>query len=220
MKLFMLFFVFLSFVHAKGFYGEKLKSCDSMYSEYRDDYIRINQDHYKNYSMSDKNHPCSKINELNTYEKALIYEKIDEKQALEVKSKTLGVACYQKKWGIEMLYQTGYCNRYVYTDPSKTEQFQIDEPKYAKNTPQMPAQQTIVPKQDLAKIHKNSPQLVLENLHIYDVQKMSFFRKQNDVVMIESSTGNYAIPKHELVAAKRINFTSQLEENINSLLKP
>lgn len=220
MKLFILFFVFLSFVYGEGHYSWRLKNCSSMYREYRDYYTKISQDYYKNYSMSDKNHPCSQINELKSYEKLYIYEKIDEKQALEVKSKTLGVACYQKKWGIEMLYQTGYCDRYVYTEPSKTEQFQIDEPKHAKNTSQTPTQQTIASKQDLAKIHKNSPQLVLENLHIYDIQKMSFFRKQNDVVMVESSTGNYAVPKHELMAAKRINFTPQLEENINSLLKP
>ncbi len=66
--------------------------------------------------------------------------------------------------------------------------------------------------------YKNTPQLKVNELHIYNVTDVKYFRDKKDVVMIESSTGNFALPISEIVNAERINFTPTLSQKIDAIV--
>jgi len=70
-------------------------------------------------------------------------------------------------------------------------------------------------KTDFSKGNKNSPQIIVDDLHLYNVTKITKFRHTKDKVMIKCANGTFMLPKQILKNAKIINFT----ENLNDMLK-
>jgi len=70
-------------------------------------------------------------------------------------------------------------------------------------------------KTDFSKGNKKSPQIIVDNLHLYNIKKITKFRNTKDKLMIECANGSFMFPKQILKNAKIINFT----EKLNDMLK-
>jgi len=137
-----------------------------------------------------------------------IQEPEDQIKFLENQKRTLGVACVQIERKLEISYESEYCailntfNSYPITENTQ---------KPIQLTPQ-PIQRKPI---DPAVEYKKAPQLMLSNLQIYGVTNIKAFRDQKETVMVESATGNYALPKSDLMNAERINFTTELTQKMD-----
>jgi hypothetical protein len=67
--------------------------------------------------------------------------------------------------------------------------------------------------------YKDTPQIISEKFQIYNVTKISNFRSETDKMMIESSSGTYAIPKDLIKDASIRYFTPELTIQLNQYLK-
>lgn len=72
----------------------------------------------------------------------------------------------------------------------------------------------------LAQRYKDTPQIVSSQLEAYNITKISPFRDSTDKVMIESSSGNFAIPIAVLKTVSTAHFTPELLEQWNRLVVP
>ncbi len=70
----------------------------------------------------------------------------------------------------------------------------------------------------LSEKYKDAPQIISEVLQIYNVIKISNFRTETNKIMIESSSGIYAIPKELIKNASIRYFTPELTIQLNQYL--
>ena len=82
------------------------------------------------------------------------------------------------------------------------------------------AQETIFKKTDYSKGNEKSPQIVFEDLHLYNIKKLSKFRNTKDRIMIECANGNFMLPKTKFKKSKKLYFTKKLNNMITELLNP
>lgn len=209
MKKTILLFLLTSSLYASGYYKRMLYDCDQMYSAYKNDYNLVT--YFAQRSSMISFDPCIKLGKVNR-SSSLIEEAQDEIDFLEFQKKTLGIACEQVKQGIKISFKSEYCgNLYSVTS------IHADTP--AKNEIKKNETTIEIKKIDPAIKYKKSPQLKLSNLHIYGVSNITPFREQKEILMIESSLGNYALPKNKLINAEKINFTPELSQKLDELLK-
>jgi hypothetical protein len=186
-------------------------SCDDLYSRYKSEYNNASgqyayrkQDAYTHYC----NEILGKAPDKSSYS---VNEPEDQIKFLEIQKRTLGIACTQIAKGIQVSYKHEYCDILRSFDIAQVSQ----------NT-SMPAVNEIKPIQrkqiDPAIQYKNTPQLELNELHIYGINVVSNFKNKMDTILIESSTGRYAIPIKDVRDAKRINFTPELSQKLDALL--
>jgi hypothetical protein len=71
----------------------------------------------------------------------------------------------------------------------------------------------------LSEKYKNAPQIISEKFQIYNVTKISNFRNETDKIMIESSSGNFAIPKKLITTASILHFTPELTTQLYPYLE-
>lgn len=208
MKQILFILIMTSSIYASGYYKRMLYDCDQMYSAYKNDYRLVA--YFAERSGMVGFDPCTKLGKVNR-SSSLIEEAQDEVDFLEFQRKTLGVACEQIKMGIKISFKSEYCNNGLSTNSQPTITQANNEPKkYEESVP--------VKQIDPAIKYKKSPQLKLSKLHIYDIRNITYFREQKEIILIESSLGNYAIPKNELTNAERINFTPELSQRLDALL--
>lgn len=186
-------------------------NCDSLYGSYKNayndasgknSYNRNKEDIYKRYCIEQ----LGKAPDKSSY---AIAEPEDQVRFLEIQKRTLGVACEQIQKGIEISYKHEYCEILRSLDNVQpTLKIVENEVKQIQRKEIDPAIQ-----------YKNTPQLELGELHIYGINTLSNFKNKTDTILIESSTGRYAIPAKDLRDAKRINFTSELSQRLDALLR-
>lgn len=70
----------------------------------------------------------------------------------------------------------------------------------------------------LSETYKDSPQLISDQFQIYNITKISPFRNTTDTIMIESSSGTFAIPKDLIKSATKIHLTPEIINQLNQLL--
>lgn len=84
---------------------------------------------------------------------------------------------------------------------------------------------TVIPQENravslpLAQRYKDAPQIVSPQLEVYNITKISPFRDSADKMMIESSSGNFAIPIAVLKTVSTAHFTPELLEQWNRWVK-
>ncbi len=195
--------IMVSTIFGNDSYRKRLDDCNMMYIYYKSEYQIVSNT--KSYD------PCLRLGKVDRSSFA-IEEPQDEIDFLEFQKKTLGVACEQVRNGIQVSFKNDYCM-------NLTKQSTVNTIK-----PSLPpSQQSIQRIQqaepvDPAVKFKNTPQLKLEKLHIYAVKNISHFRGKNDVFMIESEMGNFAVPIEEIKKAEQINFTAELTQKLDALL--
>ena len=54
---------------------------------------------------------------------------------------------------------------------------------------------------------------------MYGIKDIKPFRDQTETLMVESATGNFALPKNDLINAEKINFTPELSVKFQTLLR-
>jgi len=197
-------FIAISLEAANGFYTEKLNDCNYLYSIYKIKY---------QYASS----ACLQLGKVDRTS-AFIEEAQDEVDFLEFQKKTLGVACEQVQNGIPVSFKNNYCER-IMNGSIIQQESKISTQANSDKVQQYDKQSSDVKVVDPAIQYKNSPQLQLNKLHIYGVNNFSYFRDRTDTIMVESSIGNFAIPKIELINSKRINFTSELSQKLDTLVQ-
>lgn len=131
----------------------------------------------------------------------------------------------------------GYTPRSYYrktTYPKTTSSYRADivPPRVAPavlpetKAPEPMVDSTAIPKENravslpLAQRYKDAPQIVSSQLEAYNITKISPFRDSTDKVMIESSSGNFAIPIAVLKTVSTSHFTPELLEQWNRLVTP
>ena len=93
-------------------------------------------------------------------------------------------------------------------------------------TPEPIVDSTAIPKENravslpLSQRYKDAPQIVSPQLEVYNITKISPFRDSTDKVMIESSSGNFAIPIAVLKTVSTAHFTPELLEQWNRWVTP
>jgi len=205
-KMFLLLIAVSSMARSYNYY-----SCDDLYSQYKSDYNDASgqysyrkEDAYKRYCIEG----LGKAPDKSSYS---INEPEDQIRFLEIQKRTLGVACMQIAKGIQISYKHEYCDI--------LRSFDIEQISKNTSIPTANESKTIQRKQiDPAIQYKNTPQLELNELHIYGINVISNFKNKIDTILIESSTGRYAIPVQDLRGAKRINFTPELSQRLDALL--
>jgi hypothetical protein len=203
MKKILLLLVAVSYMYSKPYIYDY--SCDSLYDDYKDSYENISSVNFSSYDYYCKKLGVKRdrIEFSSPEEEARANEEYLRHQQL-----TLGVACEQVIKKIPVYYKKDYCQLLQSNSAEKVQKTtQLDTPK-------------VVPKQvvEPAVRYKNTPQLKVNELHIYNVTDVKYFRNKTDVVMIESSTGSFAIPISEIVNAERINFTPTLSQKIDAIV--
>lgn len=205
MKIIILSIIFMMSLEAsEGYYKKTLRNCDLMYSLYK-----------INYSYASSS--CLKLGKVDRAS-LMIEEAQDEIDFLEFQQKTLGIACEQVKNGIPVSFKNDYCAR-IMNSSTVQQESKISTSSNSDMLQQNDKESNQVNRIDPAIEYKNSPQLQMNKLQIYGVNNLSYFRDRLDIIMVESSTGNFAVPKTEIINAKRINFTPQLSEKIDTLTK-
>jgi len=71
----------------------------------------------------------------------------------------------------------------------------------------------------LKKKYKNTPTLYIEDIIIYNVQKISYFRKNKNKVMIVGAEKNYVFPLSIIKTATLKNATPSLKKEFHTFLK-
>ena len=207
MKKIVLLLIVATSLYASGYYKRMLENCDQMYSAYKNDYKLVT--YFAERSSLISFDPCTKLGKVNR-SSSLIEEAQDEIDFLEFQQKTVGIACEQVKKGINISFKSDYCSHL-----SSTNSQSMDKPI---NSEIKQYEVSVQKKQiDPAVQYKKAPQLKLSNMHIYGIKNITYFRDKKDIVMIESSTGNFALPLNVIVSAERINFTSELSQKIDAL---
>lgn len=205
-KTFLLLIAVSSMVRAYDYY-----SCDNLYDSYKRSYNQASGQ-YSMYKEQAYRHNCIEIlGKAPDKSNYLINEPEDQVRYLEIQKRTLGVACKQIEKGIQILYKHEYCDLLRSFDVAQVSQHTstttVNEIK--------PVQRKQI---DPAIQYKNTPQLELNELHIYGINAVSNFKNKIDTILIEASTGRYAIPVNDLKDAKRINFTPELSQRLDALL--
>jgi len=106
--------------------------------------------------------------------------------------------------------------------PTRTLPMVMPEPK----APEPIVDSTDIPKENravslpLSQRYKDAPQIVSPQLEAYNISKISPFRDSTDKVMIESSSGNFAIPIAVLKTVSTAHFTPELLEQWNRFVAP
>jgi len=72
-------------------------------------------------------------------------------------------------------------------------------------------------KPNYSELYKDTPQIILNKLHIYQVNKLSYFRKNKDIIFIEAGSGSYAVPREEFKSAKYLLLTQKLNKMLEVL---
>lgn len=211
MKKLILLTLITSSIYASGFSKSMMGDCNYMYTMYKSDYRSVY--YYVQHSNITRFDPCTELGKVKRTS-SFIEEAQDEIYFLEYQKKTLGLACEQVKQGIEISYKSEYCKNLT---SSSSQQIVYSEP-VKKQTVQY-QKQVEIKQIDPAIKYKNTPQLILSKLRIYNITNITYFREQKEFILIESSIGNYAIPKNEIVNAERINFTSGLSQKLDNLLQ-
>lgn len=67
--------------------------------------------------------------------------------------------------------------------------------------------------------YKTAPQLKTTDLHLYNITKIDKFRNSSEQIMVESSSGNFALPKNVFESAEILNFTAELNNQKNKALQ-
>lgn len=186
-------------------------SCDDLYRRYKSDYNDASgqysyrkQDAYRKYCSE----VLGKAPDKGSY---FIEEPEDQVKFLEIQKRTLGVACSQIEQGLQISYKHEYCNI--------LRSFDVEQVSQNTSKPMVNEIKPIQRKQiDPAVQYKKAPQLKLSDLQIYGVTNIRAFRDQKEIIMIESSTGNFALPKSKIMSAERINFTPELSQKIDVLI--
>jgi len=195
-------------IYAGGTYRRMLNDCNQMYIQYKLQYTLAS-----NSRSTDR--LCSQLGIVDR-RSFMIEDPQDEIDYLEYQKKTLGLACEQIRRGTLVSYKNDYCiyvmtsNIQPLTKKASEDQKFIAEQYYNKAQ----AAKVIDPSIQ----YKNTPQLELNELHIYGINTMSVFKNKKDMILIESSTGRFAIPVQEVRDAKRINFTAELTQKLDALL--
>lgn len=209
MKILLLLLFTSLYLFSAGFHGKELKSCDQMYYTYTTEVHKI--EFYKKMikkTPSMWTDPCSNIGTI-TYD-YLIDEEQDKIDFLEIQAKTLGVACEQSKRNEQKLYKSDYCNQYL-TQKNTTASKQS-------NATLLIDSSSNSPKMDPEIQYKKAPILKTSKASFYAVKKISNFRDREDICMIEADSGNFAVPKVDIIRAERINFTPQLNKLFDAFL--
>lgn len=193
-------------------------NCDDAYPSYRAYFSQITL--FKDYNLPGK---CDmqEIYRLAETQAHRIEEACDEDILLLVAERTAGLACEQVFNNEELMYKSEYCNvyqNYRYNGINKVS----NNPKQKNNGSNQKnnnlKDNEIIQTLSISEQYKDSPQLEIKNkLHIYNVIKISKFRNSSDKIFIESTSGNFAIPREEFLSAKKINFTTKLNEMIKLL---
>lgn len=203
MKMFLLLII-VSSTYAEPYiynYG-----CDSLYDDYKKSYSKISSNDYYMYKYY-----CKELGkQLDRIEFSSPEEEIRaNEEYLKYQQLTLGIACEQITKQIPVYYKKNYCELIQSNNVEKVHKpTQVDAPKVELKKEVAPSVQ-----------YKNTPQLKIKEMHIYDVTEIKYFRDKKDIIMVESSTGNFAIPLTEIESAKRINFTPELSKQIDILIK-
>lgn len=72
-------------------------------------------------------------------------------------------------------------------------------------------------KPDYSRMYAKTPQIILPKTHIYDVQKLSYFRGDENIILVEASSGNFAIPREEFKSAHYLLLTQELKANLSRM---
>lgn len=208
MRLLISFFLLFSFLFSSDFYRKVVLDCDYMYSIYKHDYHSSSYKRIGRFDCSDWAYSNVDLTSSNYY----IESNNDIESAKIFADKTAKVACEHSSHDLPLFFKDEYCKQYVFKQiPS------LDNNKLSFKDSSNFQTSSFVPSPDLSKKYKNSPQLVTDKLHLYNVTNISFFRDKKDVLFIESSSGNYAIPLSVVLESKKINFTNFLTSKIPSL---
>jgi hypothetical protein len=185
-------------------------NCDSLYDSYKREYNNASGKSSYNEETAYQRYCFEILGKAPDKSSYSISEPEDQVRFLEIQKRTLGVACEQIQKGIEISYKHEYCDilRSFDTNVQNT-------PKLVENE----VKQTQRKKIDPAKEYKNTPQLKMSELHIYGITNIKYFRDKKDIVMVESLTGNFALPLSVIASAERINFTSALSQKIDTLIR-
>ncbi|MCK9373426.1 MAG: hypothetical protein M0P91_09520 [Sulfuricurvum sp.] len=179
-------------------------SCDSLYSDYKESYYDISHSNYFRYDTY-----CKELGKK--LDRSIFSSPEEEARANEEYLKhqqlTLGIACEQIIKKIPVYYKKDYCAIF--------ESKQVAQQAIQATAPNLEPKKQIDP----AIQYKNTPQLKLSKLHIYGITNIEYFRDKKNIIMVESSTGNFALPLTEIVNAERINFTTELSQKINDVLR-
>ena len=68
-----------------------------------------------------------------------------------------------------------------------------------------------------AKLYKNTPQIVLPKQHIYGITQLSHFRDNPNSILVQASSGSFAIPLQDFQSAEYLFFTKELENIATNL---
>jgi len=68
--------------------------------------------------------------------------------------------------------------------------------------------------QDNALQYQYAPNIFIENLHIYNIKKLSYRNNNKTHIIINASSGNYLIPVAKLKEAKLINVSTKLHKQL------
>ncbi len=211
MKKMVLLAMVVSSVYARYDYDY---SCDALYSDYKGAYSNVNASslHY-GYSYGYRTY-CKTLGEK--LDRSNFSSAEEEAHAnaeyLKHKKRTYGVACAQIQKNIPVYYKKEYCDIVQSIDDQESGQSRV---RVSTPTPQ-PVQRAPI---DPAVQYKKAPQLKIGALKMYGVKDIKPFRDQTETLMVESATGNFALPKNDLINAEKINFTPELSVKFQTLLR-
>lgn len=131
---------------------------------------------------------------------------------LKHKKRTYGVACAQIQKNIPVYYKKEYCDIVQSIDNQESGQSRV---RVSTPAPQ-PIQRAPI---DPAVQYKKAPQFKIGALKMYGIKDIKPFRDQTETLMVESATGNFALPKNDLINAEKINFTPELSVKFQTLLR-
>lgn len=197
-----------SFSFSSEHYRKVLLDCNYMYGTYKNDYESSSYKRIGRFDCSDWAYSTVNLTSSNYY----IESNNDIESAKIFADKTAKVACEHSSHDLPLLFKDDYCKQYVFRQiPSN------DNNKLLLKDSSNLQTSSFVESPNLSIKYKNSPQLITDKLHLYNVTNISFFRDKKDVLFIESSSGNYAIPLSVVLESKKINFTNFLTSKIPSL---
>ncbi len=207
MKIFILALLVSTTLYS-DYYKNILLSCDRMFVDYKTEYslLRFGID---------------KCNNLGRYDllNSNIKEPEDIRYFLEYQKNTLGIACKQVKQKQRVYFKSEYCGYYELYMLNLVNEVQRGQSR--QNAKQEQDSSVYKPKKkpNYSQIYKSSPQIKTSKVHIFDIKNITPFRDKKDIVLIEASSGNYALPIDEVGKSEKINFTLELSGQLDLLAK-